>query len=672
MHNTVTLLFSCIAICQYKEFLKMYYEDPFPYDDKLFMKNKRCYIELAIIEKDNKTNKEEDLNSLQDLERNHTVVLDDILKPIENGQPAHQVILIEGMAGIGKSTLAWRLCHMWAKEELDSLKDYDLVILVRLRRKRAQIASSLEDLLPCDKDMKGIVAAIGRVKRVLFVCDGLDELPHTRMKSGIYLNLFNGLLLPEATIIVTTRPSAGAEFKSICQRKIRKLEITGFTAEGITEFVKSIFSSDAAKNFLSYTAINPRIHSMMYIPLSAVIIAHIYLQKRSTSSLKFMSELFDSFTCVLVRRHLESMYADNLCPDFEIPSSLHDISKLPLKVASQFLAIAKIAYNGIRDNMYDFNELGIYFNHLGLMRRVSCRNVERGRYITYVFFHVTLQEYLAALYVANSLVGQLVSSEAKDLHNILKKNNMIVRFLAGICVNNHHDYSTILYQWLRKFLSRTCFDRSQSLQLVHCAIECPKIMQGLKVDKELENEYIVIEPEVGIDWFAMGYCISHFNEKWGLRIYATNLRKENIDLLKKGLDEDSPQKMAPGASLKYLYISNSNLLAQVFTSLHELCHLERIDVSVIEDDLNVDEDNKVYFVYNKDLPALTSLIQSLPTLQVLKLGLIVGYNAPDAYCNLQKLVEVAVQSEKLKLYVHQVDYDNLPKHISANPIISSY
>ena len=84
---------------------------------------------------------------------------------------------MEGAPGIGKSTLAWEVCHKW--EELESVKQYELVVLVRLREKKAQEARCLGDLLLCDAttNMKELMDVIERGKGMLIVCDGFDELP---------------------------------------------------------------------------------------------------------------------------------------------------------------------------------------------------------------------------------------------------------------------------------------------------------------------------------------------------------------------------------------------------------------------------------------------------------------------------------------------------------------
>ena len=311
---------------KYKSFLKYYYQDPLPHDDKLIVSNpKRGYAELDIIE-----------------EHVKALTLDEILKPDEEGKPV-QLVLIEGTSGIGKSTLAWQLCHKWAKEQLDSLKDYDLVVLVRLRKRRAQKATKLEHLLPYDNttDMEDLKAAIGSGERVLIVCDGFDELPRHQQESDFYVRLFSGELLPAATVIVTTHPSVSYVFKKFCYQNIdRELEITGFTRKGITGFAKSIFSNaDALDSFLSYIQNNPHISSMMYLPLSALIVAKIYKDShKDTFFPNTMSELFNAFALVLIRRHFESKGRK-----IAMPSSLRDISRLPHEASHLFKIVFKIA-----------------------------------------------------------------------------------------------------------------------------------------------------------------------------------------------------------------------------------------------------------------------------------------------------------------------------------------
>ena len=91
--------------------------------------------------------------------------------------------------------------------------------------------------------------------------------------------------------------------------------------------------------------------------------------------------------------------------------------------------------------------------------------------------------------------------------------SVVVRFLAGMC--RHGDYhSHPVYQELVQLLASNWRGR---LLLVHCAYECPSIMDSVKVDYS-KHYTIQAHPSVGFDWYTTGYCISHFDERWELRI----------------------------------------------------------------------------------------------------------------------------------------------------------
>ena len=183
-------LSSAITRDQYKQFLKDCYRQPLPDDDKLFATASKRYIELAVISKEGITRKQADeftkksLHGLTEeiLCKKAPIELKHILKRQRGGRPV-RCVLVEGAPGIGKSTLAWEVCHKW--EELESVKQYKLVVLVRLREKKAQEAHCLVDLLPCDAttNMKELLAIIGRGKGMLIVCDGFDELPREQLRS---------------------------------------------------------------------------------------------------------------------------------------------------------------------------------------------------------------------------------------------------------------------------------------------------------------------------------------------------------------------------------------------------------------------------------------------------------------------------------------------------------
>ena len=573
-------LSSAITRKKYKQFLKKCYRQPLPDDDKLLTTASKHYIELAVISKKGITRKQADaftrksLHGLTEeiLREKAPIALDHILKPREDGRPV-RCVLVEGAPGIGKSTLAWEVCHKW--EELESVKQYELVVLVRLREKKAQEACCLGDLLPCDAttNMKELLAAIGEGEGMLIVCDGFDELPREQRQEGsVCIDLLKGRLLAEAAIIVTSRPSVSAELWSLCQHNIdRHLEVIGFTKEDIKQFSESVFSGDILAGFLSYITTNPPIYGMMYIPLNAVFVALIYQDSYDTG-MPFpttMTRLFDALTRGLIRRHLVS--TRRVSSEYCMPPSLQrteDISKLPPVVAQQLLQLAKVAYESLCGKRYVFTDLGEDFEHLGTMKKTTSVNVFRGPGCFYSFLHLTLQEYLTALHIA------IVNPSGFEVAEWLKEGSVVVRFLAGMYRHDDH-HSHPVYQELVQLLA------SERLQLVHCAYECPSIMDSVKVDYS-ERNAIYVTPVVGFDWYATGHCISHFDERWDL--VMSHVLEENIDLLVKGFRSSS---IAKGRILS-LEIWDSSLSVIITCTVREFSRLKKLllwRVNINDDEL---------------------------------------------------------------------------------------
>ena len=559
-------LSSAITRDQYKQFLKDCYRQPLPDDDKLLTTASKRYIELAVISKEGITKKQADeftkksIHGLTEeiLREKAPIALDHILKPREDGTPV-RCVLVEGAPGIGKSTLAWEVCHKW--EELDSVKQYELVVLVRLREKKAQEAHYLKDLLPCDAttNMKELLAIIGRGKGMLIVCDGFDELPRDQRQEGsVYIDLLKGRLLPEAAIIVTSRPSISADLWRLCRHNIdRHLEVIGFTKEAIKRFAESVFSGDILAEFLSYITSNPPIYGMMYIPLNAVIVALIYQDSYDTDTPfpTTMTQLFDALTRALIRRHLVSTH--QVPSDYCMPPSLQrteDISKLPPLVAQQLFQLARVAYESLRENRYVFTDLGEDFKHLGMMKKTTSLNVSTGPGCSYSFLHLTLEEYLTALHIAKN-------PSDFEMLALRKEDSVVLRFLAGMC--RHDEYhSHPVYQELVQELSSNQYD---GLQLVHCTYENPRIMDSVMVD-DSECDRIEITPRVGFDWYATGYCISHFDKQWGLLV-----SNEGMDLFLKGLRSSSTAE----GRIQYLYLIELPF-SQTFSPLREFCQLHSL------------------------------------------------------------------------------------------------
>jgi len=152
-------------------------------------------------------------------------------------------ILIEGAPGIGKTVLAKEIAYYWAIDEI--LVEIELLFLIYLRDPRLHTAQTIEQLLQvyASSITASLVSDYLKEtcgKNVAFVFDGFDEYPASLQKNSCVVELITGNVLTEATVIVTSRPSATMFLHDQVDRRI---DILGFAKKErelyISESLKS-------------------------------------------------------------------------------------------------------------------------------------------------------------------------------------------------------------------------------------------------------------------------------------------------------------------------------------------------------------------------------------------------------------------------------------------------
>ena len=110
--------------------------------------------------------------------------------------------------------------------------------------------------------------------------EGYDELPEEiRTESSIFLDVITGEKLPEATVLITSRPWAGEFLHRECKEQISQhIEILGFTKTNIQSYLESTIPDDPSllADLKKYISCYPHINSMMYIPLNSAIVVDVY------------------------------------------------------------------------------------------------------------------------------------------------------------------------------------------------------------------------------------------------------------------------------------------------------------------------------------------------------------------------------------------------------------
>ena len=217
---------------------------------------------------------------------------------------------MEGIPGVGKSTLAWQLGRRWRKKEI--LQHFQLVIVLRLRDERVQKAHTISELLyhPDPDIQQSVVEWMASTlgENVLLILDGYDELS-SELQIGdesILARIIIGKELPKLTVLVTSRPSANRNLYQLCRirEKCQYIEVVGFGEKEIREYVELAFKHNLQlkERFNQYIKQRPHIRSMMYVPINCAIVVELFKEHKGKPP-QTLTEVYTALTNTLLQRH---------------------------------------------------------------------------------------------------------------------------------------------------------------------------------------------------------------------------------------------------------------------------------------------------------------------------------------------------------------------------------
>ena len=503
------------AISHYRMYLKYVYgNSPISPNTKWPPSPGKEFISLAVVE--GERCRDEYIghtllgNVKQVLKNRKEISIEQILVP-DKGQNKLRLVLMEGAPGIGKSMLAWELCRKW--EEFSCMKQYSLVVLLRLREEKVQSISEVSQLFLSyeSKHKKSLVEEMSESQGsgVLFILDGFDELPKALQKESFLLGLIRGDVLPASTVLVTSRPSATAELHTrCCPQKI--IEILGFTQESVEAYASSIFSSKPEKlekfrGFISASK-NPAINSLMYVPLNAAIIVQIYLKSKSDSFLPHtLTELYTLLCLTILNR--------------DLGFSVEKFEDLPVSLHKMFLHLSQIAFEGIENEEVIFHTLPSGLVHFGFLDAVSA--LYGGGRVSYNFLHLTLQEFFAAYHISHLGSSGL---EMFKQHGKNKRWNVVWRFVAGLTKFKHYEDHIDFFK-TKTGVSLHCIQCLFEAQSVHhfSSIFRASPATTIEVNCTWDYDKMTIPFHLNctaLDAYALGFCISNFHTgiPWSVNI----------------------------------------------------------------------------------------------------------------------------------------------------------
>ena len=365
------------------------------------------------------------------------------IKDVFNDVIFRSLILFEGRPGSGKTTLMIRVSHEWANGELFQSK---LVFLVQLRRLGGKKEVDLCDLIrvACrtltSEDIRHLTAYMNgtRGEDMVFILDGFDEYASGLNEDNFIYKLVANHVFPESIVIVSSRPAATQPFR---KNATKWIEVVGFMEEQVIQYINSYYKDDhkKAQTLVKHLKQHPNQMNICYLPLHCAML--VYLDEFELP--KTESEFYRKFILSTFVRHLYKTSGS-------IPLRISSFDQLSRQERELLQMICRLAFSATIDSRqtFEYSELRDIFNFEVKRDDISGPGIDKSdeigapgvvvtdKYLVdlgydkrYTFLHLTLQEYLAAVYIS-----RLSATEQEDIikkHS--KKQNLFVtwRFLFG-------------------------------------------------------------------------------------------------------------------------------------------------------------------------------------------------------------------------------------------------
>ncbi|XP_036387162.1 NACHT, LRR and PYD domains-containing protein 12-like [Megalops cyprinoides] len=423
------------------------------------------------------------------------VLCKDIFKPLPGQSKAIRTVLTNGISGIGKTVSVQKFILNWAEGKANQDVSFIFPLPIRdLNLKKGRKFSLMQLLQHYFPELKEIQSVEHDEVKVLFIFDGLDEcrLPLDFQNSEILgdvtkstsvdvllVNLIKGNLLPSALLWVTSQPAAASQIPPVCVHRVT--ELRGFNDSQKEEyFRKRISDQNLASSIISHMKSSRSLYVMCHIPvfcwISATVLEKLMGGADNGEIPKTVTGMYTHFLLILTNVKNLKYHGSNESPK---EMSISD-SEIILKLAR--MAFLQLEKGNLIFYKTDLRECGIDVSkasaYSGVCTEIFKEESGLHQEKVYCFVHLSIQEYLAALFVFHSCVNEkrnvLKSVKSKppgdrvqlsELHigavdQVLQSKNghldLFLRFLLGLSLDSNQSL-------LQGLLTQTG-SRSQSIE----------------------------------------------------------------------------------------------------------------------------------------------------------------------------------------------------------------
>ncbi|CAI5682231.1 unnamed protein product [Oreochromis niloticus] len=479
----------------------------------------------------------------------------DIFKALPDQQRPIRVVLTNGVAGVGKTFSVQKFTLDWA-EGLEN-QHVSVVVLLSFRELnliRDEQYSLLELLHVFHPTLQKVTAEKLAVSQLLFIFDGLDEsrlsLDFTNRKllsdvtqkssvSQLLTNLIQGNLLPSALVWITSRPAAANQIPPTCVDRLT--EVRGFTDAQKEEYFRRRFSDEElSSRIISHMKTSRSLHIMCSIPvfcwITATVLEHMLTTEQRGELPKTLTDMYSHFLLVQTKRKKNKYHEGHETSPQELTEADREVLLKLGRLAFEHLEKGNIMFyqEDLEQCGLDVTEVSVYS---GVCTEIFKRECVIFQKPVYCFVHLSIQEFLAAVYMFHchtsrktevlkmflkpkSLIKMISSVfDNKDFQSLdvflrrameksLQSENghldLFVRFLHGLCLESNQrllvgllgqtEISPGTIQRVINNLKEMNSDEispDRSINIFHCLMEMnhlslfQEIQEFLKSEKEL-------------------------------------------------------------------------------------------------------------------------------------------------------------------------------------------
>ncbi|XP_026148495.1 NACHT, LRR and PYD domains-containing protein 12-like [Mastacembelus armatus] len=484
----------------------------------------RIYTELYITEGlSEEVNTQHEVRQLETTSKMETlhdtpIKYHEIFKASPDQQRPIRVVLTNGVAGVGKTFSVQRFSLDWA--EGSENQDVSLLVLLSFRElnliKDEQI-SLLRLLHVFHPTLQKVTAEQLAVCKVLFIFDGLDEsrlsldfnnrevvsdVTQEASVSELLTNLIQGNLLPSALVWITSRPAAANRIPPTCVDRLT--EVRGFTdAQKDEYFRRRSRDEELSHRIISHIKASRSLHIMCQIPvfcwITATVLEHMLTTEQRGELPKTLTDLYSHFLLVQTNRKKHKYHEGHeTSPRQQMEADREVLLKLG-RLAFEHLEEGNIMFyqEDLEQCGLDVPEASVYS---GVCTEIFKRESVIFQKSVYCFVHLSVQEFLAAVYmvhcysnresqVMNKFLKQtldnfLFVAMEKSLDSKSGHLDLFVRFLHGLCLeSNQRVLGDLLGQTetspetiqrainnLKK-MNRDDISPDRSINIFHCLME---------------------------------------------------------------------------------------------------------------------------------------------------------------------------------------------------------